>query len=233
MERVVIIGGGYAGIYALRELVKKKNIKITLIDKHTYHNLQPEVYDLIANKSNFADVTIDLTTLCMGFNHDYLEFKNLKVRRIDQVAKKIYTEEEEIVEFDYLIMAAGTRTFFPASIPGLNNADDIKKLHRAITFKQSFEQQLFEKIRNEAKQCADTRIVVVEIKNRVVGFIVDEVNEVLRIPQSITEAPPDMVGGIASDYIISIGKLEDRLLILLDLEKMLPAAEYEALEMVV
>ena len=77
MKRVVIIGGGYAGIYALRELVKNKNIKITLIDKHTYHNLQPEVYDLIANKSNFAEVTIDLTTLCMGFNHNYLEFKNL------------------------------------------------------------------------------------------------------------------------------------------------------------
>lgn len=53
MKKVVIIGGGYAGIYALRELVKNKNIKITLIDKHTYHNLQPEVYDLIANKSNF------------------------------------------------------------------------------------------------------------------------------------------------------------------------------------
>lgn len=161
MKKVVIIGGGYAGIYALRELVKNKNIKITLIDKHTYHNLQPEVYDLIANKSNFADVTIDLTTLCMGFNHNYLEFKNLKVRKIDQVSKKIYTEEQEIVEFDYLIMAAGTRTFFPPSIPGLNNADDIKKLHRAITFKQSFEQQLFEKIKNESKQCADTRIVVV------------------------------------------------------------------------
>ena len=92
MKKVVIIGGGYAGIYALRELVKEKNIKITLIDKHTYHNLQPEVYDLIANKSNFAEVTIDLTTLCMGFNHNYLEFKNLKVRRIEQEAKKIYTK---------------------------------------------------------------------------------------------------------------------------------------------
>jgi len=161
MEKVVIIGGGYAGIFALRELVKNKNIKITLIDKHTYHNLQPEVYDLIANKSTFADVTIDLTTLCRGFNHNHLEFKNLKVRKIDQHAKKIYTEEQEIVEFDYLIMAAGTRTFFPSSIPGLNNADDIKKLHRAITFKQSFERQLFEKIKNEAKQCADTHIVVV------------------------------------------------------------------------
>ena len=139
MKRVVIIGGGYAGIYALGELVRNKNIKITLIDKHTYHNLQPEVYDLIANNSTFADVTIDLTTLCKGFDHDHLDFKNLKVRKIDQQAKKIYTEEQEIVEFDYLILAAGTRTFFPSSIPGLNNADDIKKLHRAITFKQSFE----------------------------------------------------------------------------------------------
>jgi len=161
MEKIVIIGGGYAGIYALRELVKNKNIKITLIDKHTFHNLQPEVYDLIANKSNIADVTIDLTTLCMGLNHPYLEFKNLKVRKIDQHAKKIYTEEQEIVEFDYLIMAAGTRTFFPESIPGLNNAHDIKKLHWAMFFKQSFENQLFKKIRDEAKKCDDTHIVVV------------------------------------------------------------------------
>lgn len=91
MEKVVIIGGGYAGLYALRELVKSKDIKITLIDKHTFHNLQPEVYDLIANKSNIADVTIDLTTLCLGFNHPYLEYKNLKVRRIDQKRRKRFS----------------------------------------------------------------------------------------------------------------------------------------------
>ncbi len=161
MEKVVIIGGGYAGIYALRELAKNKNIQITLIDKHTFHNLQPEVYDLIANKSNIADVTIDLTTLCMGLNHDYVEYKNLKVRNIDKEAKKIYTEEQEIVTYDYLVMAAGTRTFFPPQIPGLNNAHDIKKLHWAMFFKQSFENQLFKKISDEAKQCDDTHIVVV------------------------------------------------------------------------
>jgi len=161
MEKVVIIGGGYAGLYALRELVKNKNIKITLIDKHTFHNLQPEVYDLIANKSTIADVTIDLTTLCAGLNHPYLEYKNLKVRKIDQKDKKIYTEEKEIVDFDYLILAAGTRTYFPTSISGLNNADDIKKLHRAMFFKQSFENELFKKIKDEAKQCEDTHIVVV------------------------------------------------------------------------
>lgn len=161
MEKVVIIGGGYAGIYALRELIKNKHLKITLIDKCTFHNLQPEVYDLIANKSNIADVTIDLITLCLGFNHSYLEYKNLNVKKIDQVSKKIFTEEKEIVEFDYLIMAAGTRTFFPSSVPGLNNAHDIKKLNWAMFFKQSFENQLFKKIQNEAKLCDDTHIVVV------------------------------------------------------------------------
>ena len=78
----------------------------------------------------------------------------------------------------------------------------------------------------------NTRIVVVELKGQTVGFIVDEVSEVLRIPKNITEAPPTMVGGIDSEYITSIGKLEDRLLILLDLEKILSLSEYEILETV-
>lgn len=72
---------------------------------------------------------------------------------------------------------------------------------------------------------SDTRIIVIEILNKTVGFIVDSVSEVLRIPKNITEAPPEMVAGINSEYITSIGKLEDRLLILLDLEKILTAEE--------
>ena len=76
----------------------------------------------------------------------------------------------------------------------------------------------------------NTRIIVVEIKGKTIGFIVDEVSEVLRIPKSITEAPPEMVGGIDSDFITSIGKLDDRLLILLDLEKILTTTEFNVLE---
>ena len=76
----------------------------------------------------------------------------------------------------------------------------------------------------------NTRIVVVELKGQTIGFIVDEVSEVLRIPKDITEAPPEMVGGVNSDYITSIGKLEDRLLILLDLEKILTTSEFNILE---
>ena len=67
----------------------------------------------------------------------------------------------------------------------------------------------------------DTRIVVVELSGRIIGFIVDAVSEVLRIPKSVTELPPPIVAGVEADYITAVGKLEDRLLILLDLEKVL------------
>jgi purine-binding chemotaxis protein CheW len=65
----------------------------------------------------------------------------------------------------------------------------------------------------------NTRIIVVELNNKTVGFIVDEVSEVLRIPVTITEVPPELVTGINSEFIKSVGKLEDRLLILIDLNK--------------
>ena len=67
------------------------------------------------------------------------------------------------------------------------------------------------------------------MENNTIGFIVDEVKEVLRIPKSITEAPPSVVSGVDSDYITAIGKLEDRLLILLDLTKILSTVEKEEL----
>lgn len=71
----------------------------------------------------------------------------------------------------------------------------------------------------------NTRIIVVEVNGKTIGFIVDGVKEVLRIPVSITEAPPEIATGINSDYIKSVGKLDDRLLILIDLEKILSGNE--------
>ena len=74
-------------------------------------------------------------------------------------------------------------------------------------------------------QDKNTRIVVVELSGRTLGFVVDAVSEVLRIPKSVTEPPPPIVAGINAEYITAVGKLEDRLLILLDLEKVLSDSE--------
>jgi purine-binding chemotaxis protein CheW len=74
-----------------------------------------------------------------------------------------------------------------------------------------------------------TRIIVVEVTGKTVGFIVDAVKEVLRISKSITEAPPDLVSGVNSEYIMAVGKLEDRLITLIDLEKILSSNEKQTL----
>lgn len=82
-----------------------------------------------------------------------------------------------------------------------------------------------------AEQSKDTRIIVVEVLSKIVGFIVDSVSEVLRIPHSVIDPPPPLVAGIRAEFIEGIGKLENRLLILLNLEKILSAAELQSLDM--
>lgn len=75
----------------------------------------------------------------------------------------------------------------------------------------------------------DTRIIVIEINNIIVGFVVDAVSEVLRIPATTVEAPPPVVAGVDSDYISGVGKLKDRLLIMLDLDKLLSTEDIDML----
>lgn len=77
-----------------------------------------------------------------------------------------------------------------------------------------------------------TRVIVVNINNFTVGFIVDRVREVLRIPSSITEPTPYLTRSVKSEYITGVAKLENRLLILLDLEKILSLEEKEELSKV-
>lgn len=75
----------------------------------------------------------------------------------------------------------------------------------------------------------DTRIIVIEINSVIVGFVVDAVSEVLRIPASTVEPPPPVVAGVESDYISGVGQLKDRLLIMLDLDKLLSTEDIDML----
>ncbi len=65
-----------------------------------------------------------------------------------------------------------------------------------------------------------TRIMVVDIMDTMVGLIVDAVSEVLRISAETLEAAPAMTTGVNSKYIKGIGKINDRLIILLDLDNL-------------
>jgi len=71
---------------------------------------------------------------------------------------------------------------------------------------------------SSAEPTKDMRIVVVEVAHLILGFIVDSVEEVLRLPEEFIEPPPSTGRGGADDFHKGVGRVEGRLLILLDLE---------------
>jgi purine-binding chemotaxis protein CheW len=78
------------------------------------------------------------------------------------------------------------------------------------------------------KQSADkqTRIVVVDVHNQTLGFIVDSVSEVLRIHSGTVEPTPRL-GKAERDYISGVGKLDSRLLLMIDLEQLMSGTEFD------
>ncbi len=67
----------------------------------------------------------------------------------------------------------------------------------------------------------ETRIMVVNVAGKTIGIIVDAVSEVLRISQEQIAPPPPTVAGLGREYLTGLVKLEQRLLILLDIDKIL------------
>jgi purine-binding chemotaxis protein CheW len=92
---------------------------------------------------------------------------------------------------------------------------------------------LRERLRMERKENdAHTKIIVTEIDGTLIGFVVDEVTEVLRISHDIIEDTPTVVTGVDREMISGVAKMDDRLLILLNLEKICKQEEIESLQQI-
>jgi len=68
---------------------------------------------------------------------------------------------------------------------------------------------------------SESRIMVLQVRSRIIGIIVDGVDEVLRISNKDIASPPPTVAGLEQDYLMGIVRLESKLLILLDIDKVL------------
>ncbi len=160
MHHVVIIGGSYGGLKALGVLAGKKGIKVTLVDRHPYHFLQTEGYDLIAGKVPFDSTVIGLRSLCAGFG-DNIEFLHAVAKDVDFKGKRVIFEEGEPLSYDYLIIAAGAVTRFFESIEGLRNYSyGVKSLRGALKLKEFFEQELYKRLEN-ASSAKETYSILV------------------------------------------------------------------------
>jgi NADH dehydrogenase len=146
-KRVIIIGGGYGGVRAMQRLSTVQELEIILIDRNPYHYLQTEAYALIASSATVTDITINLVALCKSYKN--VVYKKAMINSIDLAAKTISSDDEEF-SYDYLVIASGSSTQFPSSIPGLQKySHGVKTLKRAFEFKQQFESELYERMQSE------------------------------------------------------------------------------------
>lgn len=79
---------------------------------------------------------------------------------------------------------------------------------------------------------ANKRIIIAQMNEMEVGLIVDAANDVIDIPQELIEPAPEVIGTVNADYIEGVAKVDNRLLILLDLLKVLSAQEIDELNVV-
>jgi purine-binding chemotaxis protein CheW len=73
-----------------------------------------------------------------------------------------------------------------------------------------------------------SKIVIMDVRGIIMGLMVDAVSDVLRIPQDVVEPPPPVSSNISTEFISGIAKLEEGLVILLDIDRLLGEEEHRA-----
>jgi len=76
---------------------------------------------------------------------------------------------------------------------------------------------------------ASARVIVVEVEQRLIGMVVDSASQAVRIPADQIDPPPPMLGGFSQEFITGVGKLDDKLIILLNTDAILTMEEMSAL----
>ncbi|MDR2037904.1 MAG: NAD(P)/FAD-dependent oxidoreductase [Bacteroidales bacterium] len=114
--RIVVIGGGFAGLKLAKHL-RKKPYEVVLIDKHNYHQFQPLIYQL-------ATAGIEPSSISFPFRKIFQRSKNIHYRQtiVDSIdpEKNIITTSAGKLSYDYLVLATGT-------ISNYFGNDDVKK----------------------------------------------------------------------------------------------------------
>jgi purine-binding chemotaxis protein CheW len=72
-----------------------------------------------------------------------------------------------------------------------------------------------------------TVVIILNLRSRIVGIVVDSVSDVMELPAESLKAAPDVESVIGNDSVLGLGSLGDRMLILLDIEKLMSGVDME------
>src|SRR5690606_18553681 len=104
--RVVIIGGGFAGI-SLAKKLSKKEVQVVLLDRHNYHTFQPLLYQVSTGGLEPDSIAYPIRKILKDFPN--FTFRLAHVEEIDSGNQIIKTNIGDL-EYDYLVIATGSKT---------------------------------------------------------------------------------------------------------------------------
>lgn len=133
--RVVIIGGGFGGLQAAKELANKP-VEVLLIDRKNHHTFQPLLYQVATAVLSPGEIASPIRRILNSYRN--IEVLLGEVVQINPAEKTVTLENDSKVEFDYLIVAAGARhSYFGHDeweefAPGLKTIEDAVEIRRRI-----------------------------------------------------------------------------------------------------
>jgi NADH:ubiquinone reductase (H+-translocating) len=157
--RVVIIGGGFAGIALAKEL-SKQELQVVLLDKHNYHTFQPLLYQVSTGGLEPDSIAYPIRKVLKDFPNFY--FRLAEVQEINTEKNKVITNIGEL-KFDYLVIASGSATnyFGNASIEA--NSMAMKTIPQSLNLRslilENFEEALLTSDLNERNSLMNFVIV--------------------------------------------------------------------------
>jgi NADH:ubiquinone reductase (H+-translocating) len=134
LPRVVIIGGGFAGLSAARTLAGAK-VSITLVDRRNHHLFQPLLYQVATAGLNPADIANPIRRILR--HQENVQVLLAEAKAFDWAAKRVELDES-FLDFDYLVVATGARhSYFghddwAALAPGLKSIGDALEIRRRV-----------------------------------------------------------------------------------------------------
>ncbi|GAA4304435.1 NAD(P)/FAD-dependent oxidoreductase [Aestuariibaculum suncheonense] len=147
--RVVIIGGGFAGI-SLAKKLSKQEVQVVLLDKHNYHTFQPLLYQVSTGGLEPDSIAYPIRKILKDFPN--FHFRLAHVEEIDTAGKKVKTDIGNL-KFDYLVVASGSQTNYFGNAEIEKNSMAMKTIPQSLNLRslilENFEEALLTSDLNE------------------------------------------------------------------------------------
>lgn len=149
-EKIIVIGGGFAGLQFAKKLNGNRTKKLVMIDKVNHHMFQPLFYQVACGRIEPSNISFPFRKIFQRSKN--IQFRMTEVKQIIPSENKIITENH-VFHYDKLVIATGCKTNFFGNQKMENLAFGMKNTHEAISIRNhvllTFEKLIIEKSRSD------------------------------------------------------------------------------------